>query len=77
MTDNFTESLFEKNKIFKEFFIVKALKMGVQNESKERVQVEKTVAYCNFDYWFFKITDRLITDYVNLNKRVKAYLGHN
>ena len=72
MTDNFAESLLENNKIFKEFFIVKALKMGVQNESKEQVQVEKTVAYCNFDCWFFKITD-----YVNLNKSVKAYLGHN
>ena len=50
MTDNFAESLLENNKIFKEFFIVKALKMGVQNESKERVQVEKTVTYYNFDY---------------------------
>ena len=40
------ESLIENGKILKEFFSVKPMKMWVRNESKELVQVEKTVAYC-------------------------------
>ena len=40
------DSLIENGKILKEFFNVKTMKMWVRNESKELVQVEKTVAYC-------------------------------